>query len=227
MGPVDRSLARWMRAASPAIGRGVALAAGCALKTPPDAAAIKAEALPTVAVPDAWTAAVAGAGASATTGWRPFHDDAAHRRPWPRRSPTTPTCASARRASSRRMLYAKLAGAKLYPSVDVLARGGGKMSGDGSGIQGAALTVSWELDLWGRVRYGRAAAARRCRLRAGGLRIRAPVDRRARWQGAGSWPPRRRCRRSSPARDRRRRRSSSCGWPRIAPRVGVGNDEDV
>ena len=32
------------------------------------------------------------------------------------------------------------------------------MSGDNSGLQGAALTVSWELDLWGRVRYGRAAA---------------------------------------------------------------------
>jgi outer membrane protein TolC len=28
------------------------------------------------------------------------------------------------------MLYAKLAGAKLYPSVDVLARGGLKLSGD-------------------------------------------------------------------------------------------------
>ena len=57
------------------------------------------------------------------------------------------------------MLYAKLAGAKLYPSIDLLARGGGKMSGDGSGIQGGVITVSWELDLWGRVRYGRAAAA--------------------------------------------------------------------
>jgi NodT family efflux transporter outer membrane factor (OMF) lipoprotein len=56
-------------------------------------------------------------------------------------------------------LYAKLAGAKLYPSVDVLARGGGKMSGDNSGLTGAALNVTWELDIWGRVRYGRAAAA--------------------------------------------------------------------
>ena len=35
------------------------------------------------------------------------------------------------------LLYAKLAGAKLYPSVDLLARGGGKMSGDSSGLQGA------------------------------------------------------------------------------------------
>jgi multidrug efflux system outer membrane protein len=56
-------------------------------------------------------------------------------------------------------LYAQLAGAKLYPSVDVLARGGGKLSGDGSGIQGGVLTASWELDLWARVRAGRAASA--------------------------------------------------------------------
>ena len=56
-------------------------------------------------------------------------------------------------------LHARLAGAKLYPSVDLLARGGGKLSGDGSGLQGGVLTANWELDLWGRVRYGRAASA--------------------------------------------------------------------
>jgi NodT family efflux transporter outer membrane factor (OMF) lipoprotein len=42
--------------------------------------------------------------------------------------------------------------------VDLLARGGGKLSGDSSGLKGAVLTATWELDLWGRVRYGRAAA---------------------------------------------------------------------
>ena len=57
------------------------------------------------------------------------------------------------------LLHAKLAGAKLYPSVDLLARGGGKLSGDGSGLQGGVLTATWEVDLWGRVRYGRAASA--------------------------------------------------------------------
>ena len=33
------------------------------------------------------------------------------------------------------------------------------MSGDGSGIQGGVISASWELDLWGRVRYGKAASA--------------------------------------------------------------------
>jgi outer membrane protein, multidrug efflux system len=32
------------------------------------------------------------------------------------------------------------------------------MSGDNSGLAGAVLSASWELDLWGRVRYARAAA---------------------------------------------------------------------
>jgi len=56
-------------------------------------------------------------------------------------------------------LYAQQAGARLWPSVDLIAKGGGKLSGDQSGLQGALITANWELDLWGRVRYGRSAAA--------------------------------------------------------------------
>ncbi len=49
---------------------------------------------------------------------------------------------------------AQLAGVKspIYPQVSLLARGGGKMSGDSSGLEGVGLFASWELDLWGRVR---------------------------------------------------------------------------
>ena len=39
-----------------------------------------------------------------------------------------------------------------------MARGGGKMGGDSSGLQGVGLFASWELDLWGRVRAEKAAA---------------------------------------------------------------------
>ena len=38
------------------------------------------------------------------------------------------------------------------PQVNFAARGGGKMSGDSTGLQGAGLFASWEIDLWGRVR---------------------------------------------------------------------------
>ena len=49
---------------------------------------------------------------------------------------------------------AYLAGAEspLWPQVNAVARGGGKMSGDSSGLRGIGLFAAWELDLWGRVR---------------------------------------------------------------------------
>ena len=47
------------------------------------------------------------------------------------------------------------------------------------GCRAASSRVSWELDLWGRVRYGRAAAAADARVGAGRFRVRAPVDRGA------------------------------------------------
>ncbi|MEO8675565.1 MAG: TolC family protein [Casimicrobiaceae bacterium] len=49
---------------------------------------------------------------------------------------------------------AYFAGAKspLWPQVNLQARGGGKMSGDSSGLSGVGLFAAWELDLWGRVR---------------------------------------------------------------------------
>src|SRR4029453_2448520 len=49
---------------------------------------------------------------------------------------------------------AYFAGAKspLWPQVNLVARGGGKMSGDSSGLSGVGLFAAWEIDLWGRVR---------------------------------------------------------------------------
>ena len=117
---------------------GGAMVAGCALKTPPDAAALKEQALPDAA--DA--GAVDGGRRWRRRRLRQLARHVRRRCSWPRRSPkpslTTPTCAWAPRGSSRRMLHAKLAGAKLYPSVDLLARGGGKLSGDGSGLRAAS-----------------------------------------------------------------------------------------
>ena len=52
----------------------------------------------------------------------------------------------------------KASGAQLYPSVNLLARTSGKVGGDGTGIGGVLVPASWEIDLWGRVRYGRRAA---------------------------------------------------------------------
>jgi outer membrane protein, multidrug efflux system len=134
-----------------------AVAGACALKSPPDAAAIEEQALPGVTPPTAWGGAATGTG-GASDNWVAQFNDA--------QLTAAVAEAIARNADLRvgaaRVLQAqhvaRLAGASLYPSADIIAAGGGKMSGDSSGIQGAAFSVSWELDLWGRVRYGRAAA---------------------------------------------------------------------
>ena len=49
--------------------------------------------------------------------------------------------------------YVRVAGGELYPAVDAFGRAGGKLSGDNSGIEGVLVSASWELDVWGRVRY--------------------------------------------------------------------------
>jgi outer membrane protein, multidrug efflux system len=142
---------------------GAALAAtigtGCALKNAPDAAALRAQALPALQAPAQWTAAAAATGGAEADNWlASFHDDQLAAAVNEAIAHNADLRAGAARVEQAQ-LYARLAGAKLYPSVDLLARGGGKLSGDGSGLQGGVLTATWELDLWGRVRYGRAASA--------------------------------------------------------------------
>jgi NodT family efflux transporter outer membrane factor (OMF) lipoprotein len=55
--------------------------------------------------------------------------------------------------------YVELAKAALRPAVNILGTGGIKMGGGdvSSALQGISLGVSWEADLWGRLRYGRNA----------------------------------------------------------------------
>jgi NodT family efflux transporter outer membrane factor (OMF) lipoprotein len=134
----------------------VAGAGACALKSPPDAAGIKEQALPGVTPPEGWTAAPSTSAIS--DNWvAGFNDEqlsAAVAEAIVRNADLRVGAARVLQAQH----LARLAGASLYPSADIIARGGGKMSGDASGLKGAAFTVAWELDLWGRVRYGRAAA---------------------------------------------------------------------
>ncbi len=50
------------------------------------------------------------------------------------------------------------AGGALLPTLTLGGKASGKLGTDGSGVNGAFLQASWEVDLWGRVRYGRLAA---------------------------------------------------------------------
>jgi multidrug efflux system outer membrane protein len=134
------------------------LATGCAVKSPPDATTLKGESMPKVVVPETWNGPVAGAGDVGENWLASFQDEQLNAAVTEAIANNADLRAGAARVEQA-MLYAKLAGAKLYPSADLLARGGGKMSGDNSGLQGAVLSFSWEVDLWARVRYGKAAAS--------------------------------------------------------------------
>lgn len=135
----------------------VAVVSACALKAPPEIDQIRAQALPNLAVPAQWVEKGGVAGTIASGWLAAFADpklDALVREA----IANNPDLRSAAARVEQAAGYAKAAGATLYPQVNLLARGGGSLSGDSSGLEGAGIFVNWELDLWGRVRAGREAA---------------------------------------------------------------------
>src|SRR5512145_2251487 len=139
-----------------AMAVGAALA-GCALQSPPDRGEITAQALPNLKLPSAWAAQPAAPGAVGDRWLASFNDpqlDALVREALAYNPDLQVAAARVEQAAA----YVKLAGATLYPQVNLLARGGGKFSGDSTGLQGVGVFLNWELDLWGRIRAGREAA---------------------------------------------------------------------
>jgi multidrug efflux system outer membrane protein len=129
----------------------------CALQPAPTGEDTAKQALPNFRAPSAWTEKGSMEGA-VDGGWlTSFHDarlDALVREALAYNPDLQVAASRVEQASS----YVKAAGATLYPQVNVLARGGGALSGDGSGLEGIGIFVNWEIDLWGRVRSGRAAS---------------------------------------------------------------------
>jgi NodT family efflux transporter outer membrane factor (OMF) lipoprotein len=129
---------------------------GCVLGDPPNAPQLREQSLSHASIPAEWSAKDATAG-TVSDGWLASFND-----------PTLVSLveealaynADLRLAAARvdqAAGYARAAGAAIYPAVSVLASAGGKLSGDASGLEFAALAASWELDLWGRVRAAGAA----------------------------------------------------------------------
>ena len=158
-------------------------------------------------LPAQWTAAGAGAGVvadnwlvdvprrSADRGGRRSHR--AQRRP-------------ARRRGARRAGAAlRQAGGREAVSVGRSPRARRRQDvGRRLGHSGRRCSpLNWELDLWGRVRYGRAAAPPTPRRRRPISSTRGSRSRRS-WPRAGSSPPRRGCRRSWRAQTIRRERGA-------------------
>jgi outer membrane protein, multidrug efflux system len=130
--------------------------AGCALKSPPKREDLAPQALPNLKVPEKW-AENAQPGAPADAWLAAFGDarlEAFAREALVHNPDLQVAAARVEQAAG----YVKAAGATLYPQVNLLARGGGTLSGDSSGLEGVGVFANWELDLWGRVRAGRASA---------------------------------------------------------------------
>jgi NodT family efflux transporter outer membrane factor (OMF) lipoprotein len=131
---------------------------GCATLPPPASEEIREEALATVPLPESWAAAGAAAGPVANEWIATFADprlDALVREAVEHNLDLAVAATRVERADA----YARAARAALRPGIAVLGRGSVQGGGDfSSGLVGGLLNVSWELDLWGRLRYARNAA---------------------------------------------------------------------
>ncbi|MEG1831967.1 MAG: efflux transporter outer membrane subunit [Burkholderiaceae bacterium] len=131
--------------------------AACALTAPPAAPELAPQARPNLTTPSTWSTPGTASGAVGDRWLAAFNDRALDALVVEALAYNADLRVAAARVDQA-AAYVTLAGGTLYPQVMLLARGGGKMSGDSSGLQGMGLIASWELDLWGRVRAGRAAA---------------------------------------------------------------------
>jgi outer membrane protein, multidrug efflux system len=133
----------------------------CALKDPPDTVTLQKEALPAnLAVPAAWIADPTGSGTEPVAPWVTTFGD-------PQLPPLVAEAIANNidlRLSAARVeraaAEARLAGAQAWPllagRVELADNSKGRLE---EGVAtGAVVGASWELDLWGRVRAGRAAA---------------------------------------------------------------------
>jgi NodT family efflux transporter outer membrane factor (OMF) lipoprotein len=134
-----------------------ALLAGCALPPPPAPDEVRLGALPNLQMPEKWSAGPADA-AQVGQGWLPLFHDPVLEQLVAEAIAYNPDLQIAAARVEAAEASARAAGATLYPQVSIAGRGGGKMSGDNSGLSGLGLFANWEIDLWGRVRASRAAA---------------------------------------------------------------------
>lgn len=147
---------RCKRGSCAALFAAATLVAGCAVQPAPDGAAIRDDALQGVAMRGEWAgAAVEG---DVTGGWLASFADADLDRLVAEALQANPDLrvAGARVGQSQAQLAA--AQGLLRPAIALFGSGSTKFGSDLGGLSGGILSVSWELDLWGRLRYARNAA---------------------------------------------------------------------
>jgi len=148
-----------MRFSRAALIAPIALAvAGCALKSPPTPQDIQAQSMQNVKAPEKWLS-TGGAAMPVADAWLASYNDpqldALVREALAYNADLQVASARIEQAAG----YAKLSGATLYPAVNLLAHGGGKLGGDQSGVSGVGIFANWEIDIWGRARSAAAAGS--------------------------------------------------------------------
>ena len=138
------------------------LAAGCVTRPPPAPEKIREQALGGVALDHPWKSPQPAQGSVQDNWLASFGDstlDALVREALVANPDLRAASARMRQAAQ----YLVQARAPQFPAVGIGGTGGFKASGGGgdpsSALQGVVAAASWELDLWGRVRYGKKAAA--------------------------------------------------------------------
>jgi NodT family efflux transporter outer membrane factor (OMF) lipoprotein len=139
--------------------------AACATQPPPSPTTIRADALAGTEVRSSW---VAGDGLTAQAvpaevqdNWLVTFDDPVLSSLVAESIARNPDLRAAGARVEQAAAYATSAHAAMLPWVNLLGTGGVKAGGGSdltSALQGIMLGVSWEPDLWGRLRYGRNAA---------------------------------------------------------------------
>jgi NodT family efflux transporter outer membrane factor (OMF) lipoprotein len=133
------------------------LIAGCATKPPPTHAELRQEALTNVALPSTWKAG--GLTSGIADNWLAAFNDAQLNALVAEAITNNPDLRVSVSRVEQAAQFVGLAKASMRPAVNLLGVGGLNMGGGdvSSALQGISLGVSWEPDLWGRMRYGRNA----------------------------------------------------------------------
>jgi multidrug efflux system outer membrane protein len=147
------ALQRWTSAAAVAAA---AVLCGCALKLPPTSVELQKEVLPQAPVPAGFRAG-GGVTAPVADGWLLTFDEPALTALVNEALAYNVDLRVAAARVEQAGGYVEVASAALLPAVGIVGLGGGKSGGSG-GLQGIFLNASLELDVWGRLRYAKAAA---------------------------------------------------------------------
>lgn len=135
------------------------LVGGCALSPPPAREELVAAELTNTAVPPSFKAgSTAGA---VDAGWLTSFGDAQLLRLADEALAQNLDLRVAAARVEQAAASVRLADGNLYPSIDLAARSQGNATGSSGQLSGALISATWEVDVWGRLRYGQRSAESR------------------------------------------------------------------